>query len=129
MKLLDTHAFNCIVLRVKFGLTSYKDILPALALVARLSSIHILFVFAVKNKMDIHQMDIVSRFLNVELKEEIFMQQPPGYVQSGKEELVCKVKKSIYGFKQSPYCWNEKFSEHMKLLGFKESGADPCIFI
>ena len=57
------------------------------------------------------------------------MQQPPGYVQSGKEELVCKLKKSIYGLKQSPCCWNEKFCEHMRALGFKESGADPCIFI
>ena len=52
--------------------------------------------------MKIHQMDVVSAFLNGELREEIFMQQPPGYVQSGKEELVCKLKKSIYGLKQSP---------------------------
>ena len=57
------------------------------------------------------------------------MQQPPGYAQSGKEELVCKLKNAIYGLKQSPHCWNEKFSEHMNLLGFKERGADPCIFI
>ena len=60
MKLLDTHAFNCIVLRVKFGLTSYEDIPLALALVVRLPSVHILLVFAVENKMEIHQMDIVS---------------------------------------------------------------------
>ena len=97
--------------------------------VARLSSIRILLAFAVENKMNIHQMDVVSAFLNGELKEEIFMQQPPGYVQSGKEDLVCKLKKSIYGLKQSPRCWNEKFCEHMRSLGFKESGADPCIFI
>ena len=74
-------------------------------------------------------MDVVSTFLNGELKEEIFMQQPPSYVQSGKEELVCKLKKSIYGLKQSPRCWNEKFCEHMRSFGFKESGADPCVFI
>ena len=47
---------------------------------------------------------------------------PPGYVKKN-----CKLKKSIYGLKQSPRCWNEKFCEHMRVL--KESGADPCIFI
>ena len=54
------------------------------------------------------------------------MQQPPGYVQSGKEELVCKLKKSIYGLTQSPRCWNVKFCEHMKLLGYRESRVDPA---
>ena len=57
------------------------------------------------------------------------MKQPPGYVQSGKEELVCKLRKSIYGLKQSPRCWNEKLCNHLKSVGFKESGADPCVFI
>lgn len=57
------------------------------------------------------------------------MQQPPGYAQPSKSELVCKLKKSLYGLKQSPRCWNEKFTQHMKSLGFKESGADPCVFI
>ena len=109
----------------KYGI-DYDEVF---APVARLSSIRILLAFAVENKMKIHQMDVVSAFLNGKLREEIFMQQPPGYVQSGKEELVCKLKKSIYGLKQSPRCWNEKFCEHMRALGFKESGADPCIFI
>ena len=74
-------------------------------------------------------MDVVTAFLNGDLKEEIFMQQPPGYVEPGKEELVCKLKKSLYGLKQSPRCWNEKLCNHLKSLGFKESGADPCVFI
>ena len=57
------------------------------------------------------------------------MQQPPGYVQSGKEEFVCKLSKYIYGLKQSLRCWNAKLSDHLKSLGFIESGADPCVFI
>ena len=69
-------------------------------------------------------MDVVSAFLNGELKEEIYMKQPPGNVQSGKEELVCKLRKSIYGLKQSPHCWNEKLCDYLKSAGFKESGAD-----
>ena len=74
-------------------------------------------------------MDVVSAFLNGDLTEEIYMKKPPGYVQSGKEELVCKLIKSIYGLKQSPCCWNEKLCNHLKSAGFKESGAEPCAFI
>ena len=109
----------------KYGI-DYDEIFSP---VARFSTIRTLLAFAVERKMQIHQMDVVSAFLNGELREEIYMQQPPGYIQSGKEELVCKLKKSIYGLKQSPRCWNERFCEHLKSLGFKESGADPCVFI
>jgi hypothetical protein len=56
------------------------------------------------------------------------MEQPPGYVQKGKEKLVCTLKNSLYSLKRSPRCWNEKFTQHVNSLGFEESGADPCIF-
>ena len=85
--------------------------------------------FAVEMGMQIHQMDVVTAFVNGDLKEEIYMQQPSGYTEPGKEELVCKLKKSLYGLKQLPRCWNEKLCEHLKSLGFKESAADPCVFI
>ena len=97
--------------------------------VVHLSSIRTLLAFAAKKKLHVHQMDVVSAFLNGELKEEIYMKQPPGYVQSGKENLVCKLRKSIYGLKQSPRCWNQKLCDHLKSLGFKESGADSCVFV
>jgi len=57
------------------------------------------------------------------------MRQPPEYAQLGKEELVCKLRKFINGLKQSPCCWNQKLCEHLKSSSFKESGADPCVFI
>ena len=74
-------------------------------------------------------MDVVSAFSNCELTEEIYMKQPPGYVQSGKQELVCKLRKSIYGLKQSPCCCNDKLCDHLKSASFKDSGADPYNFI
>ena len=46
-----------------------------------------------------------------------------------KENLVCKLRKSIYALKQSPHCWNQKLCDHLKSLGFKESGTDSCIFV
>ena len=57
------------------------------------------------------------------------MEQPPGYVNEVEKDLVCKLKRSIYGLKQSSRCWNSVFKEHMKLIDFKQCAADPCIFV
>ena len=57
------------------------------------------------------------------------MEQPKGYEEFEKEDLVCKLKKSLYGLKQSSRCWSRTFRESMESLNFKQSQADPCIFI
>ena len=79
--------------------------------------------------MLIHQMDVVSAFLNGKLDEEIYMEQPDGYVVAGKENLVCKLKKSLYGLKQSPWCWYSAFKDYLESMGFKQSEADPCVYV
>ena len=63
--------------------------------VVRYSSIRALLAFAVQNNMMIHQMDMVTAFLNGSLSEEIYMEQPPGYIKEGEENLVCKLKRSL----------------------------------
>lgn len=97
--------------------------------VVRFSSIRALLAFGVQNEMFIHQMDVVAAFLNGALEEEIYMLQPDGYAQAGSEQLVCKLKKSLYGLKQSPRCWNTAFSEYMRSIGFEQNTADPCVFV
>ena len=109
----------------KYGIDYDETFSP----VVRFSSIRSLLAFAVQNNMLIHQMDVVTAFLNGELDEEIYMQQPTGYVIPGKEHLVCKLKKSLYGLKQSPRCWNKAFRDYMEVIGFSQSAADPCVFI
>ena len=108
----------------KYGVDYDETFAP----VVRYSSIQTLLAFAIQNDMLIHQMDAVTAFLNGTL-EEIYMKQPPGYVQKGKEHLVCKLNKSLYGLKQSPRCWNKAFREYMDSINFTQSTADPCIFI
>ena len=100
-----------------------------LAPVVRYSSIRTLIAYAVQNNMKIDQMDVVTAFLNGKLEEDIYMTQPEGYVKPGEEKKVCKLKRSLYGLKQSPRCWNMAFKEHMKSNNFKPSTADPCIFV
>ena len=70
--------------------------------VVRAESIRTIIAHAANNKMLLHQIDIKTAFLNGNLKEEVFMKQPEGFVVKGQEHLVCKLKKSIYGLEQSP---------------------------
>lgn len=57
------------------------------------------------------------------------MEQPDGYVQAGNEQMVCKLKKSLYGLKQAPRCWNAVLNDYLKSIGFKQSVADPCVYV
>ena len=57
------------------------------------------------------------------------MKQPEGFVVKGQEHLVCKLKRSIYGLKQSSRCWNSVLDQHLKKLGFIQSVSDPCIYV
>ena len=57
------------------------------------------------------------------------MEQPEGYAIPGNENLVCHLKKSLYGLKQSPRCWNKSFKGFMISQGFELSAADPCVFL
>ena len=74
-------------------------------------------------------MDVKSDFLNGDLHEEIYMAQPLGFVKKGSENLVCKLKKSIYGLKQSPREWYSKINSFFISQGFSRSKNDPTLYI
>jgi hypothetical protein len=95
--------------------------------VVRFETLRLLFSIASANSWTIQQMDVKVAFLNGELTEEIYMEQPEGFFEQ--PNLVCKLQKSLYGLKQSPRCWNIKFCEYMAKLKFIQSTADPCLFI
>ena len=72
--------------------------------VVRLESIHTLIALSVQYGLELHQVDVTTALLNGELEEEVYMSQPEGFVAEGREHLVCRLKKSLYGLKQSPPC-------------------------
>ena len=66
-------------------------------------------------------------FLNGELNEEIYMQQPDGFVIDGQEK-VCRFLKSLYGLKQAPNQWHDKFNTTLTYVGFVVNEADKCVY-
>ena len=70
--------------------------------VVRLESLRTMLALAVQHDLELHQVDVTTAFLNGTLEEEVFMKQPEGFIVPGSEKLVCRLKKSIYGLKQSP---------------------------
>ncbi|KAK1693822.1 hypothetical protein QYE76_010519 [Lolium multiflorum] len=74
------------------------------------SSIRAFFGIVAMHDLELEQLDVKIAFLHGELEEEIYMDQPEGFVVSGKEDLVCKLKRSLYGLKQSPRQWYKRQS-------------------
>ena len=69
--------------------------------VVKMTTLRMLLALAVNQDLELVQMDVKTAFLHGDLDEEIYMEQPEGYEVSGEEHLVCKLKKSLYGLKQS----------------------------
>ncbi|GKC24928.1 zinc finger, CCHC-type containing protein, partial [Tanacetum coccineum] len=76
----------------------------------------------------IHQMDVKTAFLNGELEEEVYMNQPLGFILPGNENKVCKLIKSLYGLKQAPKQWHQKFDEVVLSNGYLLNQADKCVY-
>jgi hypothetical protein len=105
------------------------DYLDTYAPVVKLASIRILLAIAAIHGLEIHQMDVVTAFLAGKLEEEIYMEQPEGFEIGSREDLVCRLRKSIYGLKQAPRIWNQKIRRFLKSIGFDQTFSDPCVYI
>ena len=73
-------------------------------------------------------MDVKTAFLNGDLDEEIYMNQPEGFIVLGQEQKVCKLIKSLYGLKQAPKQWHEKFNNTLVSNGFVVNEFDSCVY-
>ncbi|KAL4018616.1 hypothetical protein IC575_022220 [Cucumis melo] len=78
--------------------------------------------------MFIEQMDVTTAFLHGELEEVIYMAQPKGYEVKGKEDMVCRLHKSLYGLKQSPRQWYIRFDTFILKQGFHRNSYDACVY-
>jgi hypothetical protein len=97
--------------------------------VARFESVCYITSHAVLNDWEIDAMDVKTAFLNGDLEEEIYMEQPEGWVIKGKEDHVCLLKKAIYGLKQALQQWNKKIHSSLLDLSFDWTYSDTGVYI
>ena len=104
------------------------DFTEVFAPVSKHTTLRTLLALAAADDLELHQLDIKTAFLNGELEETIYMQQPEGYVEGG-TDTVCHLKKSLYGLRQAPRAWHTRLKQELELMGFKASDADPGLYI
>jgi hypothetical protein len=97
--------------------------------VARYTSIRIIISLAAVFGWKLHQMDVKTAFLNGEVEQEVYIEQPKGFVIHDKRSHVCKLKKALYGLKQASRAWYGRIDSFLQCLGFTKSIADPNLYI
>ena len=108
----------------KFGIDYNETFAP----VVKLQSLRTIIAIATNQNLLIHQVDIDTAFLNGELKDEVFVEPPPGCDLCNPDQ-VCSLKKSLYGLKQEPLEWNRTLVKFLQELGLKQLKSDMCVFI
>ena len=98
------------------------------SLVAKVASIRLHLSVDAAFDFEVEYTDVKTTFLHRDLEEKIYVKQPEGFAVKGKKEPVCKLKKSLYGLKQSPRMWYQKFDTFIQGLGFNRSKADHCVY-
>ncbi|GJZ81470.1 retrovirus-related pol polyprotein from transposon TNT 1-94 [Tanacetum coccineum] len=105
------------------------DFEESFAPVARLEAIRIFIANAASKNMTVYQMDVKTAFLNGELKEEVYVHQPEGFVDPERPHHVYRLKKALYGLKQAPRAWYDTLSKFLLAQGFSKGVVDPTLFI
>ncbi|KAJ7961715.1 Retrovirus-related Pol polyprotein from transposon TNT 1-94 [Quillaja saponaria] len=112
-----------------FTQTYVVDYQETFAPVAKMNSIRVLISCAANLGWDLQQLDVKNAFLHGDLAEEVYMEIPLGFSCQKTEGKVCKLKKSLYGLKQSPRAWFDRFQKAMISFGYQQSNADHTMFV
>ncbi|GKA89751.1 retrovirus-related pol polyprotein from transposon TNT 1-94 [Tanacetum coccineum] len=104
------------------------DFEESFAPVARIEAIRIFIANAASKNMTIYQMDVKTAFLNGELKEEVYVSQPEGFVDPDHPTHVYRLKKALYGLKQAPRAWYDTLSRFLLDNKFSKGAVDPTLF-
>ena len=105
------------------------DLDETFAPVARLESIRILLAIASHMNFKLYQMDVKSAFLNGMLQEEVYVEQPKGFVDPYRPDDVYKLKRALYGLKQAPRAWYNRLTTYLTEHEFKRGSTDTTLFI
>lgn len=113
----------------RYGQEYGVDYMEVFEPVARMDTIRIMIAIASQRGWSSFQMDVKSAFLHGTLEENVYVQQPMGYVVKGSEDKVCKLDKSLYRLKQAPRAWFNRIDSYFVDQGFERSKAENTLFI
>ncbi|GJS99151.1 ribonuclease H-like domain, reverse transcriptase, RNA-dependent DNA polymerase [Tanacetum coccineum] len=104
------------------------DFEEVFAPVARMETIRLLLAIAANNKWEVHHLDVKSAFLHGDLKEEVYVTQPEGFIKRQDQGKVYRLIKALYGLRQAPRAWNIKLDNTLKSLDFKKCALEQAIY-
>lgn len=110
-----------------FSQVAGVDYIETFASIAKMNSIRLTLAIAAAHGWDVHQMDVKSAFLHGDLDEEIYMEQPQGFIQD--TSLVCRLRKSLYGLKKAPRAWYAKMDSFLLSIGLTRCHSDLNVYI
>jgi hypothetical protein len=96
--------------------------------VVKTTTIRVVLSLALSQNWPIHQLDVKNAFLHGHLTKEVYSQQPSGFVDPSRPNHVCHLLKSLYGFKQAPRAWFQRFARFARSIGFLESKSNTSLF-
>ncbi|GJY50735.1 retrovirus-related pol polyprotein from transposon TNT 1-94 [Tanacetum coccineum] len=105
------------------------DFEESFAPVARLEAVRLFIAYAAHKSFTVYQMDVKTTFLYGPLKEEVYVNQPDGFVDPYHPDKVYRLKKALYGLKQAPRAWYDELSNFLVSKGFSKGSIDPTLFI
>ncbi|GJS31768.1 retrovirus-related pol polyprotein from transposon TNT 1-94 [Tanacetum coccineum] len=105
------------------------DFEESFAPVARLEAVRLFIAYAAHKSFTVYQMDVKTTFLYGPLKEEVYVNQPYGFVDPYRPDQVYHLKKALYGLKQAPRAWYDKLSNFLVSKGFLKGSIDQTLFI
>ncbi|CAM8885812.1 unnamed protein product [Rhodiola kirilowii] len=97
--------------------------------VVKPATVRLVLSIAASHGWCLRQVDVSNAFLHGHLKQDVYMQQPPGFENPHFPSHVCKLQRAIYGLKQSPRAWYARLSDRLHQLGFTSSRADTSLFL
>lgn len=95
--------------------------------VVKASTIRVLLTLAAANNWKVRQLDVNNAFLNGNLEEDVYMQQPYGFIDKDMSDYVCKLNKALYGLKQAPRAWFDRLKAVLQQKGFRNSKANNSL--
>ena len=107
----------------KHGIDYHETFAP----VIKYQSLRLILSIATERDMAVHQMDVKTAFLNGELEEEIYMEIPQG-LEGASDGQVLRLRRSLYGLKQSPRCWNKRINDFLEEQGFMRLRTDSAVY-